>query len=174
MRDFSKICTDYSPQTAGLVFISMLLYSYYRLPYKIMSAYYACYSLTFLLDIDIAAVNGLIAFPIAVWLGICIGEVVSEDVTARYFPLHLVGALLSLAPVDATWILFPVLFCASALVCGYKRMLAYAFPTLLIIGVITSQIAFAPLVALCSSVVMLLPFALVCPLFPKEIPFEMV
>lgn len=172
MHDWNVLITDKTPYTMALIFISMLVYSYKPKPFRILCGYYLCFSFLFLSGLHIADVNAWVTFPIAVALGMAIGEVVKQEVNPAYFYPHITVVLFGLAPLGPTWILFPLIFSAMCAISGYKRMFAYSVPTLVLTSVLSTQIGAAPLVALCCSACMLLPFALLCELFPKDIPFE--
>jgi hypothetical protein len=171
MHDWNVLITDATPYTMALIFISMLLYSYKPTPCRILCGYYLCFSFLFLSGLHLD-VNAWVSFPIAVALGMAIGEVVKQEVNPAYFYPHITVVLFGLAPLGPTWILFPLIFSAMCAISGYKRMFAYSVPTLILTSVLSTQIGAAPLVALCCSACMLLPFALLCELFPKDIPFE--
>ena len=157
-----------------LIFISFLTYSYHPKPFVILSAYYTTTSHLFLVGLDIPLVHAWITFPIAVGLGICIGEVVKEETRKSFYLAHLVAIIFSTIPLAPTWIIFPTMFCAMAAICGYKRILAYAIPTLLITSIVSTQIGCAPVVSICTSALGLVPFAFLCELFPHEVPFDVV
>ena len=101
-----------------------------------------------------------------------IAEVVKEDVHMPYFWPHIAVVLFGVIPVGPTWIIFPIIFAAMTTISGYKRMSVYCIPTLVLISAVSTQIGAAPLVALCGSACMLLPFGFTCPLFRKDVPFD--
>lgn len=172
MPQWNVLLTDNTPYTMALIFISMLLYSYKPKLFRIISGYYLVMSHMFLVGLEVVDVHAWITYPIAIVLGMCIGEVVMEEVHMPYFYPHIIVVLFGLLPLGPTWIIFPLIFSAMTGISGYKRMSAYSIPTLILTSVISTQIGAAPLVALCCSASMLLPFALLCPLFPKDVPFD--
>jgi len=172
MPNWNLLVTDDSPYTMCIIFIAFLLYSYHPNPFRIVSGYYVLFSHLFLLGLDVPRVHAWVMYPIAVGVGMAIAEVVKEDAHPPYFWPHIVVVIFGVIPLGPTWILFPMIFAAMATISGYKRMSAYSIPTLVLTSVISTQVGAAPLVALCCSACMLLPFAFLCPLFPKEIPFD--
>ena len=157
-----------------IIFIAFLLYSYYPKPFHILSGYYVFFSHLFLIGLGVSCVHAWVTYPIAVGLGMAIAEVVKEEVYMPYFYPHIVVVVFAVIPLAPTYILFPMIFAAMATISGYRRMSAYSIPTLLVTSVVSTQVGAAPLVALCCSAFMLLPFAFLCPLFPKEVPFDVV
>lgn len=172
MPDWNVFVTDDSPYTMCTIFIAFLLYSYYPKPFRILSAYYILFSHLFLVGLKMSCVHAWVTYPIAVGLGMAIAEVVKEEVHLPYFYPHTAVVLFGVIPLGPTYILFPMIFAAMAIISSYRRMSAYSIPTLVVISVVSTQVGAAPLVALCCSACMLLPFAFLCPLFPKEIPFN--
>lgn len=150
------------------------MHSYYPKPFRISCGYYVLMSFLFLIGVEIPRVCAWVIYPIAVALGMCIAEVVKEEVHLPYFWPHLIVVLFGAIPLGPIWILFPLIYSIMTIISGYKRMSAYSIPTLILSSVISTQIGAAPLVAFSCSVCMLLPFAIFCPLFPKEIPFVVV
>ena len=174
MPNWNAFIKDDSPYTMCLLFIAFLLYSYYHKPFHILCGYYILFSNLFLIDIDIPEVNAWIIYPIAVGLGMAIGEVVKQEVHLPYFWPHIAVVTFGTLPLGPTWILFPMIFIAMSSISGYKRMSLYSAITLIITSVVSTQIGAAPLVALCTAAFGLLPFAFLCPLFPKDVPFDVV
>lgn len=172
MTRWNIFIKDETPNTMCILFIAFLVYSYYNKPFHILCGYYILFSHLFLIGIEVSGVNAWIIYPIAVGLGMAVGEVVKEDVHFPYRLPHIIVVVFGVIPLGITWGLFPVIFVTMTLISGYKRMAAYSAPTLAITAVISTQIGAAPLVALCTAAFGLLPFAVLCPLFPKEIPFD--
>jgi len=172
MPNWNLFITDDSPYTMCTIFIAFLLYSYHPKPFRILCAYYVLFSSLFLVGLEVPCVNAWVTYPIAVGLGMAIAEVVKEEVHPPYFYPHIVVVVFGTIPLGLTWIIFPLIFATMATISGYKRISAYSIPTLVMTSVISTQVGAAPLVALCCSACMLLPFAFLCPLFPKEIPFN--
>jgi len=154
--------------------LAILTYSYKKMPFKIITASYIFSSLLVLAGQDVELVSAWFTIPVCVAFGMAIAAVIDENVNPAYFYPHVgvsvFGALLP--PKYGRTILFPILFCLMLVLAGYKRLTAYCVPVLVISTAISSQIGAAPLVALCCSACMLLPFAILCPLFRKEIPFS--
>ena len=157
----------------ALIFTSCLLYSYYHKPFQILAGYYVLSSFAFLVGFR-QEVHLLVTYPIAAGFGMCVGAVVSEEVNPSYVYPHLGVVLFGLTPVGPTWVIFPLLYCAMAAAAGYKRLSAYSIPTLIVTCIISTQIGAAPLVALCCCAIMIVPFAILFPLFPKDVPFDVV
>tara|TARA_B100000963_G_C22563238_1_gene642451 strand:- start:353 stop:877 length:525 start_codon:yes stop_codon:yes gene_type:complete len=174
MADWNVLIKDDTPYTMCLIFIAFLLYSYHPKPFRIISAYYIFFSHWFLLGLEISSVQVWISYPIGVVLGMAIAEVVKEEVHMPYFWPHIGVVFFGVLPLGPTWIIFPIMFAAMTTISGYKRMSVYCIPTLIVISVVSTQIGAAPLVALCVSACMLLPFGITCPLFPKDVPFDVV
>lgn len=174
MPDWNVLILDDTPYTMCLIFIAFLLYSYHPKPFRIICAYYVFFSHLFLVGLDVSSVHAWITYPIAVGLGMAIAEVVKEEIHPPYFWPHIVVVVFGVIPLGPTWIIFPLIFAAMATISGYRRMSVYTIPTLIVISVVSTQIGSAPLVALCGSACMLLPFGFACPLFPKEVPYSVV
>lgn len=172
MTDWNVLVKDDNPYTMCIIFIAFLLYSYHPKPFHILSGYYVLFSHLFLVGVEVPCVHAWITFPVAVGVGMAIAEVVKEEVHLPYFYPHIVVVIFGTIPLGPTWILFPMIFAAMATISGYKRMSAYSILTLVVTSVVSTQVGAAPLVALCCSACMLLPFAFLCPLFPKEIAFN--
>ena len=172
MPHWNAFIKDDSPYTMCILFIAFLLYSYYHKPFHILCSYYILFSHLFLIGIEIPGVNAWVIYPIAVGLGMAVGEVVQEEVHSPYFWPHIIVVTFSVLPLGPTWVLFPMIFVAMSTISGYKRMSLYSAITLIITSVVSTQIGAAPLVALCTAAFGLLPFAFLCPLFPKDVPFN--
>ena len=172
MPDWNILLKDETPYTMCVIFTSFLLYSYHSRPSYILSVFYIFLSHLFLVGLYIPEVHAWITYPIAVGLGMAVGEVVKEEVHLPYFWPHIVVVTFGTLPLGPTWILFPLIFIAMSTISGYKRMSLYSAITLIITSVVSTQIGAAPLVALCTAAFGLLPFAFLCPLFPKDVPFD--
>ena len=174
MADWNVFIKDDTPYTMFILFVAFLLYSYHNKPFHIICCYYVLFSHLFLIGVEIPDVNAWIIYPIAVGLGMAVGEVVKEEVHSPYFWPHIVVVIFGTLSLGPTWILFPMIYIAMGTISGYKRMSLYSTITLVITSVVSTQIGAAPLVALCTAAFGLLPFAFLCPLFPKEVPFDVV
>ena len=172
MHQWNVIVTDDSPYTMCYIFLAFLIYSYYKKPYRILCGFYILSSLFFLVGVHEPEVQAWITYKIAVGLGMMIGEVVKQEVTPSYAYAHIVVVVFGILPLGPTYIIFPLLFSAMATISGYKRMSLYAITSLTLISVLSVYVGAAPLMALCISVVGLMPFVFFCELFPKDVPFD--
>lgn len=169
---WNALVNDDKPYTIAVLFLSMLLYSYYKKPFRILCGVYVLSSLAFITQFSLDDVQKWVTFPLAVLMGVGVSAVVAQEVNPAFFYPHFFVSLFGLTPIGPTWVIFPLLYCAMTALAGYKRLTAYCIPTLVVSAILSSQIGAAPLVALCTSATMLVPFSFLCPLFDKEIPFD--
>ena len=172
---------DQSAWTMITVFTSFLFYSYYRHPLKVLCCFYILSSLLFvlkpLLGFEEPIVHAWFTFKIAAIVGMYCAEVVAEEMNKAYALIHL-GTILFACSFGfhsfGGWIVYPLVFILMAAVSGYKRICAWSIPSLLIITLVSQYVYGVPFVSLCVPISMLLPFAFVCDLFPKDLSFDMV
>ena len=178
MSPWSILYTDTSPWCMYFIYVSFLVYSYIRKPWRILCGFYLLSSALFILRPVIPSepvVHAWFTYKICVVIGMACAEIIRVETKKIYMFTHIGTVMFSCFFVYdkvAGWVVMPLIYILMSLLSGYTKMTLFCGPTMVLTSIVSSQLKGVPFITVCMPIIGLFPFYYFFDLFPEDLRQE--